>query len=156
MLRRLAGSLLPRHGRKALLTSAHWIGGRAEQRVCPLCSWRGRHFAPGGGWSKRRLDCVCPRCGSLERHRLAFLVAERRLRLGFSTVLHVAPEPAIETWLRRRSREYVSIDLLRSAMIRMDVTALALPNRSISLIWCSHVLEHVPEDLARSGNSSAC
>ena len=31
-------------------------------------------------------------------------------------------------------------------MAQMDLTALALPDDTFSLIWCSHVLEHIEDD----------
>ena len=51
-------------------------------------------------------------------------------------------------WLVSLSREYLNIDLIHPAMRRMDLTALDLPDGSQTLIWCSHVLEHIPEDRA--------
>ena len=31
-------------------------------------------------------------------------------------------------------------------MQQMDLTALDIPDQSRTLIWCSHVLEHIPDD----------
>ena len=115
-------------------------------RQCPICSWKGRQFAPGGAIKKRRFDCRCPKCGSFERHRLAYTVAEKLVNLDYTSVLHIAPEKELEKWLRHKSDKYLSIDLYRSAMKKMDVTDLKLEDESKSLIWCSHVLEHVEND----------
>jgi predicted SAM-dependent methyltransferase len=60
--------------------------------------------------------------------------------------LHVAPEAPIAKWLKKISRDYVSIDLREMAMLRTDLTALSPPDSSRTLIWCSHVLEHIRED----------
>jgi SAM-dependent methyltransferase len=61
-------------------------------------------------------------------------------------VLHVAPEPLLIPWLVSRSCEYLNIDLNNPAMRRMDLMNIELPNESKTLVWCSHVLEHVADD----------
>src|SRR3990170_2137704 len=45
-----------------------YIGNRY---ICPCCGWRFRVFLPFG--VKPRPSAQCPRCGSLERHRLLWL-----------------------------------------------------------------------------------
>lgn len=61
--------------------------------------------------------------------------------------LHFAPEECIEPWLRSISKKYLSVDLLStSAMELMDITDLRLGNGEFSLVWCSHVLEHIEND----------
>lgn len=92
-----------------------------------------------------RPDARCPICGSLERHRAAFLLLRDSIPARQS-VLHVAPEVTMLPWLVSLSREYLSIDLHSPAMRRMDLTALDLPDESCTLIWCSHVIEHIPDD----------
>lgn len=92
-----------------------------------------------------RPDARCSICGSLERHRLAFLLLRDCIPPG-QTVLHVAPEATMLPWLVSLSREYLSIDLHSPAMRRMDLTNLELSDGTQTLIWCSHVLEHVPDD----------
>lgn len=132
--------------RKSKNQIAEVVMSMKTSRQCPICSWKGKQFAPGGAINKRRFDCRCPKCGSVERHRLAYMVAEKFVDLDFARVLHIAPEKEIEKWLRHKSNNYLSIDLYRSAMKKMDVTDLKLENESKSLIWCSHVLEHIEDD----------
>jgi len=93
-----------------------------------------------------RQDARCPKCGSLERHRLAYVLLCDRLA-GDQVTLHSSPEPAVTRWLRSISRSYLSIDLDGSlAMRAMDLTRLDLPDASQTLVYCSHVLEHIPDD----------
>lgn len=119
-----------------------------NDRECPLCGWTGLQFHPHGIPSKRRYDSRCPKCGSLERHRLGYMALRDDLAVGKQTTLHVAPEPCVEKWLRSVSSEYLSIDLDQPAMVQMDLTAMTLPDNSYSLVWCSNVLEHIPDDRA--------
>jgi predicted SAM-dependent methyltransferase len=82
----------------------------------------------------------------MERHRLAYLVAVECNNLDYSKVIHVAPEKELAKWLRTKSKEYLSIDLYAEAMAKMDITNLELEDNSQTLIWASHVLEHVVDD----------
>ena len=61
-------------------------------------------------------------------------------------VLHVAPEPIVVSWLVAKSCEYLNVDLYHPAMRKMDLTDIDLPDESRTLVWCSHVLEHIPDD----------
>jgi SAM-dependent methyltransferase len=121
------------------------LGLVRKARYCPLCGWRGYRFEPYGNRVLRRADALCPVCGSLERHRVARLLLRERIA-GQQVVLHMAPEPQMIAWLVSLSREYLNADLNGHAMARMDLTDTGLPDASRTLIWCSHVLEHIPED----------
>ena len=116
-----------------------------KHRRCPFCGWFGFRFEPFGNRMTRRQDAQCPICGSLERHRAAFLLLEDRIP-GEQKVLHAAPERLLIPWLVSLSCEYLNFDLYQPAMRRMDLTGLDLPSASQTLVWCSHVLEHVPDD----------
>jgi SAM-dependent methyltransferase len=116
-----------------------------KQRRCPFCGWFGYRFEPFGNAMVRRDDAQCPICGSLERHRVAFLLLREKIGLA-QKVLHVAPERLLVPWLVSLSSEYLNVDLHHPAMRRMDITATGLPGGSKTLIWCSHVLEHIADD----------
>ena len=116
-----------------------------KERQCPFCGWRGFRFEPFGNRVLRRDDARCPICGSLERHRVARLLLQHRLQ-GRHRVLHMAPESLMIPWLVSLSCDYLNADLCHPAMRRMDLTDTGLPDASRTLVWCSHVLEHIPED----------
>ena len=114
---------------------------------CNLCGWIGGKFRQSVQPEKPAPCQICPRCGSYERHRLAFYLLHGNLGSNHNT-LHVAPEKVIESWLRAISAEYLSIDLTSSRAIRkMDITNLELEDSSFSLVWCAHVLEHIENDV---------
>jgi SAM-dependent methyltransferase len=116
-----------------------------KQRRCPFCGWLGFRFEPFGNQMTYRRDAQCPICGSLERHRAAFLLLRDKIPRN-QKVLHVAPEPLLIPWLVSLSCEYLNIDLYHPAMRQMDLMDIELPANSKTLVWCSHVLEHVADD----------
>ncbi len=119
------------------------------RRYCPVCRMPSEKFAEVG--VVPREDAKCLRCGARERHRLVWLYFERMTDLfdGHPKImLHVAPEQAFEHPLKHSlGPGYLTADLLKSgAMVRMDITDIVYADETFDVIYCSHVLEHIPDD----------
>jgi SAM-dependent methyltransferase len=93
----------------------------------------------------------CPRCGSLERHRLLWLFLSSRPQLlaGARRLLHIAPEPTMAALFKSvPGVHYISADLMADTNVRLDITALPFADGTLDAVVCNHVLEHVPDDRA--------
>jgi SAM-dependent methyltransferase len=144
--RRTVRALIPARRRPQLAGAVRSLRYRGDSVRCPCCGGSFDRFCA----HRERPEAKCPRCGSLERHRLllTFLatrtdILERRLEL-----LHVAPEHALLLTLSRQpSLSYRTVDLDSPlAQDHADLMALPYAAGSFDVVLCSHVLEHVSDD----------
>lgn len=123
-----------------------------ENMVCNLCN--GNLFGPVG----TRPTARCMTCNSLERTRLLYKYLEREVSLNHDLhVLHLAPEEGLYDVLAAQlhPEKYVTADLnpanfgYAKKMRKMDLTKLDHePAKQYDLIIHSHVIEHIPCNVA--------
>ena len=90
-------------------------------------------------------DYICPKCFTYARQRLVHYFLHETIGCHHAT-LDIAPSFATEPWLKSISDDYLSIDLHTRAMAKMDLTDLDLEDNTKTLVYCSHVLEHIDDD----------
>ena len=124
-------------------------------RKCPICGSEKRKFLPYG-YGKVREDALCPKCLSLERHRLLwhYLMnsdSERERIKSLHTILHIAPEVCLMKEFKRiytsKPQNYITADLESPlADMHFDVQSIPMEDNSVDIIICNHILEHVESD----------
>ncbi|MFD2564505.1 class I SAM-dependent methyltransferase [Aquimarina rubra] len=102
------------------------------------------------GYGTQRDNVLSPSTLSLERHRLLWLYLQNETDF-FTTkakVLHFAPEQAFYKRFRNlKNLEYTTTDLNSPlADVKADICNLPFANDAYDVIFCNHVLEHIPDD----------
>jgi SAM-dependent methyltransferase len=102
------------------------------------------------GYGVQRDNVLSPSTLSLERHRLLwlYLTNETDFFTAPKKVLHFAPEQAFYTLFRnQKNLEYTTTDLFSPlADVKADICDLPFKDNTYDLIFCNHVLEHIPDD----------
>ena len=150
----MAGRVLAAALENALLPLGEKLT-RRRLRHCPVCGWRGhrmRNFLSGDEVIRH---CICPECGSFDRHRQLVLAVRSELALrsgwspdvmvGFS--LSTAVRYVLEhEGLSRCFRSDIDAAQRRFAPdFTADLRRTPLKSGSVEWIFCSHVLEHIPD-----------
>lgn len=121
--------------------------------TCPVCGYVGpfkdkRMPAAAGGLIRRHSKCVG--CGSSERHRILSLVLDDVLgqwNPASRSLLHIAPDLALQPRLRRAFGTYHTADLFQAGVdFREDLQCLSFASASYDSILVSRVLM-IPPDL---------
>lgn len=110
-----------------------------------------RKFLPYG-YSKQRKNALSPSTLSLERHRLMWLFLKNETSFFTSNkklkTLHIAPEQCfLKIFKTQKNLDYITSDLESPiADIKADICNLPFQDNSFDVIFCNHVLEHIPND----------
>jgi SAM-dependent methyltransferase len=115
----------------------------------PIDGKRFKSFLPYG-YGKQRDNVLSPSTLSLERHRLfwLYLKNETDFFTAQKKVLHFAPEQAFyKRFKQMPNLDYVTTDLYSPlADVKADICNLPFEDNSFDVIFCNHVLEHIPDD----------
>lgn len=108
-----------------------------------------RSFLPYG-YGKQRPNVLSPSTLSLERHRILWLYLQYETKF-FSEklkILHFAPEQCfLDRFRQLKNLDYTTTDLLSPiADVKADICDLPFEDNCYDVIFCNHVLEHIPDD----------
>ncbi|MGB0890718.1 MAG: class I SAM-dependent methyltransferase [Flavobacteriaceae bacterium] len=104
------------------------------------------------GYEKQRENALSPSTLSLERHRLMWLFLNDETDFFSSKktlkVLHIAPEQCfLKIFRNQKNLNYITSDLESPiADVKADICDLPFDDNSFDVVFCNHVLEHIPDD----------
>lgn len=118
---------------------------------CPICGYQGPFFDSYRRSAGLRLHARCPRCESMERHRLQFMVVKQlaeRFDFAAMSMLHIAPEKFFMELFRKQFKTYVAANLQANRGVDLQANLCALPfaDGQFDVVYASHVLEHIQND----------
>ncbi len=126
-------------------------------RKCPTCGWEGRAFRTFLSADEVISDCICPGCGSFDRHRQLVLGVRQELAKstgsdsGPRLILGYSMSTAVRFLLEHEGvarcyRTDVTLAGDRFAPdFLSDLRRTPFGDATFDWIFCSHVLEHIGE-----------
>ena len=122
---------------------------KGDKYTDPIDGKKFRKFLPYG-YENQRENALSPSTLSLERHRLLWLYLQNETNF-FSdklSVLHMAPEQCfLKRFKKLKNLEYITADLYSPiADVKADICKLPFNDNSFDVVFCNHVLEHIPDD----------
>ena len=115
---------------------------------CPLCGYYGPFRTSDR--DTVRFNAICVACGSLERHRLMWLVVQQLKKqhdLTSMRILHFAPERCCRGILKALFRKYETADInAKHVTYHVDMCKLPFRDESFDFLIASHVLHHIADE----------
>lgn len=141
--------------RPLLIKASYWVKPfiafylKGSNYTDPIDGKSFRKFLPYG-YETQRENVLSPSTLSLERHRLLWLYLKNETNFFTASkkVLHFAPEQAFYNRFRKMDNlEYITTDLNSPlADVKADICDLPFADNEFDVIFCNHVLEHIPND----------
>ena len=119
------------------------------EKECPICGYVGSDFR---SWHQIiHKEVECPKCLSHERHRALWLYFKKNGHLlkNGNRLLHFAPETTFYNLFKNSDVEYHPADITDENFHVdeiIDIQDIPYEDDYFDVIYCSHVLEHVPDD----------
>lgn len=156
MIKKILKKILPNHIGEYYFFLKLWISSlvlKGNNYYCNVCEIGWRQM---GDFGKRK-NVMCPKCFSLERHRLvySYLINNTNIFSAKLSVLHFAPEKCLNNKIRLNEKlSYVTADLMNQHIfglevipqVVMSVADIKFANNNFDIVICNHVLEHVMDD----------
>jgi len=124
-----------------------WL--RGNRYTDPIDGKSFRKFLPYG-YGNQRENVLSPSTLSLERHRLLWLYLKNETDFFTAPkkMLHFAPEQAFyQRFRQQKNLDYTTTDLSSPlADVKADICNLPFYDNEFDVIFCNHVLEHIPDD----------
>ncbi|MBN4070268.1 class I SAM-dependent methyltransferase [Olleya sp. AH-315-F22] len=122
---------------------------KGDTFIDPIDGKTFKSFLPYG-YGKQRDNALSPSTLSLERHRLLWLYLKNETDFFSANkkVLHFAPEQAFyKRFKNMNNLNYTTSDLNSPlADVKADICNLPFADNEFDVIFCNHVLEHIPDD----------
>jgi len=121
--------------------------------ICSICNrkYNKEQFLPFGPSKRPFVACPTRGCFSSERQRFIALFIEKN-KIKYNNILHIAPEANVQKILKKYSNNYTCGDLYPDQYkhlhcIYLDATKISFPDKTFQLVYASHILEHIPDDI---------
>jgi len=143
--------------RPILIKASYWVRPligfylKGTKFTDPIDGKSFRKFLPYG-YGNQRENALSPSTLSLERHRLMWLFLRDETSFFSSNkkqkVLHIAPEQCfLDLFRKQENLDYTTSDLESPiADVKADICNLPFDDNSFDIVFCNHVLEHIPDD----------
>ena len=140
LVRKIPRPLLIRFsGLFSLIVRPFYLGNNVK---CPVCESSFRKFLPFG--NKGEDNRLCPKCLSLERHRLLWLYLKNETDFFHDKlkVIHIAPEqPFIKRFKKLKNLDYITADLVSPiADMHFDIMNIPLEDEIFDFVICNQEL----------------
>jgi len=118
---------------------------------CSCCGSQFKSFATFG--VPRRPNAWCPKCESLERHRILWKFLEEKTNFYTAKlkVLHIAPETVFFRSIKKRKNiDYYPADKFPNVYPKgthyIDILDTKFGNNTFDAIICNHVFQYIDDD----------